>query len=358
MPAGQIKGYMAPESHAIQKRMAAEAGAPERWRNWNGPVTEMTGLPETDYPAAKLTDRAVAALEAAGEQPFFLAVGYIRPHLPFSAPQKYWDLYDRDAIETPAHRDPIENATAYTIPVWRELRTYAGTPPNGRPAPPVPAGLARELIHGYRACVSFVDAQIGRLLDALERTGLAENTTVALWGDHGFHLGEHAYWAKATNLNAGARTPFILRAPGMTRRGLRIGALTELVDIYPTLCEVSGLEVPAHLEGLSVAPLLDDPRQPWKKGVFTQYPRWPRLDESGDVPLPPDGVMGYSVRTEGGRYVEWVRVGDGEVLARELYDYASDPGENVNVAGRAAYAGTEERLARLLHGGWRAALPG
>lgn len=358
MPHGQIKGYMAPDSHAMQQQLALEAGEPENWLNWNGPATEMADLPEETYPEAKLVDRAIETLENIGEENFFLGVGFIRPHLPFSAPKKYWDLYERDAIDLAENRAPIENATDYTIPIWRELRQYTEAPSRGNPSPPVSNAMARKLIHGYRACVSFVDNQVGRLLDTLEAQGLAENTVVILWGDHGFHLGEHDYFAKATNLDVATRCPMILRTPDQQQRGLRIDALTELVDIYPTLCEAAGLETPPHVEGLSVLPLLETPEQPWKKGVYTQYPRWPRLDKSGNVPLPPDGVMGYTVRSAEYRYVEWIRQEDEAVLARELYDYATDPLEEVNVAGQDGYADVEARLSQLLHDGWEAALPG
>jgi arylsulfatase A-like enzyme len=219
----------------------------------------------------------------------------------------------------------------------------------------------RHLRHGYLASVSYIDAQIGRLLDALDRLGLRDNTIVVLWGDHGWKIGEHRSFGKMTNFEVDARVPLIVAAPNAAENGRSCDGLVEFVDLYPTLSELAGLPIRPELEGTSFAPLLSDRRRGWKSAAFTQFLR-------EGIWVAPDGVeyMGRSIRTDRYRYVEWRRwtaVGSGlareapAVVARELYDHRMDPLETVNVAGRAANAAVIERLAQQLRAGWRAARP-
>ena len=211
---------------------------------------------------------------------------------------------------------------------------------------------ARLLKHGYLASVSYIDAQVGRLLNELDRLELKENTIIILWGDHGWKLGEHSSWCKMTNHEIDTRVPLIISAPGFTEYGLETSSLVEFVDIYPTLCELAGLPVPESLEGESLVPLINNPRQPFKEAVFSQFLR-------EGIWIAPDGIeyMGYAVRTDRYRYVTWVNRGTGELAARELYDHRADPGENVNLAGHPEYAETLAELEALRLAGWRAALP-
>ena len=188
-------------------------------------------------------------------RPFFLAVGFIKPHLPFVAPRKYWDLYDHATIHLPETYHRPKNCPDQAIHSWGELRAYADIPKQG----PLSDEQARNLIHGYYACVSYTDAQIGRLLDELARLGLEDDTIVIVWGDHGWKLGEHAGWCKHTNFELDTHVPMLLSVPGMATAGRRTRALTEYVDIYPTLAELCGLSIPQHLEGLSMMPLVKNP---------------------------------------------------------------------------------------------------
>jgi len=229
-----------------------------------------------------------------------------------------------------------KNAPTYATTNWGELRNYHGIPQEG----PCPDELSRQLIHGYYACVSYIDAQIGRLLDKLDRLNLSDKTVIILWGDHGWKLGEHAGWCKHTNFELDTHVPMILSVPGMKTAGRRTRALTEYVDIYPTLCYACGLTIPAHLEGRSMMPLLDDPQRPWKKAAFSQYPR--------------GKIMGHTMRTERFRYTEWRDRKTNELMARELYDHEKDPQENVNAVDQPEYEKDIERLGRMLAQGWRA----
>ncbi|GAG86290.1 unnamed protein product, partial [marine sediment metagenome] len=179
---------------------------------------------------------------------FFLAVGFLKPHLPFVAPKKYWDLYDHDSIQLPPNYYPPKNAPREAVHTSGELRAYAGVPAKG----PVSDEMARKMIHGYYACVSFTDAQIGKVLDELEKLGLAEDTIVILWGDHGWNLAEHTMWCKHSCFETSMHAPLIVRAPGVTKGGQRTKALTEFIDIYPSLSELAGLPLPAHLQGKSL----------------------------------------------------------------------------------------------------------
>jgi len=199
----------------------------------------------------------------------------------------------------------------------------------------------------YAACVSYSDKHVGELIAKLKETGADKNTIVILWGDHGWHLGDHGLWCKHTNFERAAHAPLIFRAPGVGQPGTKCSALAEFVDIYPTLCALCGLAMPDGLEGTSLAPLFKAPARPWKKGAFSQYPR--SVPEAGRV-------MGYSVRTERYRLTEWAAPGK-DFRALELYDYVKDPNETTNLANDPEHAATVKELTELLHGGWRAALP-
>ncbi len=274
-------------------------------------------------------------LRDAKDRPFFLAVGFLKPHLPFIAPKKYWDLYRRDEI--PAAPNPVapEGAPKSALPDWGELRAYDGIPRTG----PLSEAQARLLKHGYYACVSYMDAQLGRVLDELDRLGLRETTVVVLWGDHGWKLGDHGAWCKHTNFEIDTHAPLICTAPGRAGAGTSSRALVEFVDIYPSLCELAGLPLPPHLEGTSFAPLLDAPGRPWKSAVFSQYPRGP--------------LMGYTMRTDRYRFTRWLAK-DGTESARELYDHQADPLENRNVAGAPANQALVAELAERMQAGWKA----
>ena len=211
----------------------------------------------------------------------------------------------------------------------------------------------RELRHGYYACVSYADALVGRLLKQLETSGLAENTVVCLWGDHGFHLGEQGLWTKANNYELSARVPLFFRYPKKTKADKRSGALVELVDAYPTLVQFCGLKAPSGLEGIKPDALDGKARAQVEKRAFTQYPRsWKSHRYRG-----PGDVMGYAVRTDTHRYVEWREGMDGKVLHRELYDHRKDPQEMKNAAGLKKNAQSLAKLAEVLANGWRWALP-
>ncbi len=331
------RGYLSPDSIThVREYDRAHPNAP---RGGMGPAFECPDVPDDAYLDGLSANRAIEELHQLQGRPFFLAVGFSKPHLPFNAPKAYWDLYDEAAIELAPNPFVPQGAPREALTDWGELRGYHGMPKEG----PMPDELAHRLIHGYYACVSYTDAQIGRVLDELERLGLSENTIVVLWGDHGWKLGEHGMWCKHTNFEMDTHVPLIIRAPGMRTRGQRTKALTEFVDIYPTLCELAGLPLPQHLEGLSMVPLLHDPNRKWKRAAFSQYPR--------------GSVMGYSMRTDRYRYTEWKDMKSGKVTACELYDHENDPQENTNVAQALANRALVKRLSRMLRRGYRKAMP-
>src|SRR5690606_2310918 len=208
---------------------------------------------------------------------------------------------------------------------------------------------ARELLHGYYAAVSYTDTQIGKVLDELNRLNLTNNTIIVLWSDHGFHLGEKGLWAKSTNYELDTRVPLIISAPGK-RQGLKSNALVELVDLYPTLADLGGLKIPDGLEGTSLSPLLTNPDLPWKTAVFSQFPRpW--------VYICSTNIMGYTLRTNRYRYVEWRNFKTDEIKAVELYDNQVDPDEVNNIADVSANKQLVKELRLMLHDGWEKARP-
>lgn len=364
------------------------------------------GLPieDTDYSdgnAAALAVNKIANFASDNTQ-FFLAVGFQKPHLPFNCPKEYWDLYDPNAIDLAGYdgdRQMPDGTNRFTAPYGGEPFDYGNeligvsNPNHNKPAPT--QAEARHLIHGYLACVSYIDTQLGILLDALEdpdgdpatNDSIADNTVVMLWGDHGFHLGDHnGFFAKHSNFEIATRVPLIIRTPAMAPLGVA-GKMTkapvELVDLYPTLMDLCSLPIPATsaqvLEGTTLLPLLEDPNQPWKEAAFSQFQRYLSANRDGDTPLADNGSggwgMGYSIRTDRYRYTEWwktsgnfqqldtnatpaeldahaIAAGVFEASHVELYDYLTDPEETVNLAynpGGNDYTAVISDMQSLLH---------
>ncbi len=307
------------------------------WRDWvvpgdpsgpkekGGPIQCLDVLDDA-YLDGRIAAAAVARLgelKAAG-QPFFLGVGFWKPHLPFNAPKRYWDLYDRARLSQPEPRETPQGAPAIAGHPWNELRNYAGMPATG----PLTSEQVAELRHGYLACISYLDAQVGRVLAELDRLDLARNTVVVFWSDHGFHLGEHALWGKTTNYELDTRTPLIVAAPGLSRTGARVTGLVELLDLYPTLVDLAGLPPASGLEGVTLVPWLRDPHRPGKDLAVSQHPH-PSYGKATH--------MGYTLRTPRLRYVEWRDLPTGAVTAQELYDHEKDPKETLNLVGDPSY---------------------
>ena len=311
-------------------------------------AAECVDAPDNAYRDGQIADLAVRRLRELKQagKPFFLAVGFKKPHLPFCAPKRYWGLHDRAKLARPANPTRPSDAPDVAFHNWKELRGYTDVPKAG----PIAAEKIAELRHGYYAAVSYADAQIGRVLDELNRLGLAETTVVVLWGDHGFHLGEHGLWCKTSNFELDTRCPLIFSVPGQANCGAATHALVEFVDVYPTLVELCGLPMPSGLEGTSVVPLLTAPTRPWKTAAFSQFPRPAYYRGTPEI-------MGYSLRTARWRYTEWRHWATGQPRARELYDHEADPRETRNLAGLPAHAQDVTRLAGILRGGWRKALP-
>lgn len=317
----RASGYALPENRPPPATDAA-AGASDT--DIRGTATESADVPDSTYADGRIAGEAIARLTAAAGrpgQPFFIAVGFHRPHLPFVAPKKYWDLYSEKDFQPHPRQQPPRDAPSFAGTTWGELRRYKDMPQTG----PLTDAQQLRLIHGYHASVSYMDAQAGRVLDALDRLGLATNTIVILWGDHGWHLGDHGYWCKHTNYEEATRIPWIMAAPGHAPAGGRSSALVESVDLYPTLCELAGLPMPAGLDGASFAAALKHPAEAkTKEAVFHAYPR--SVAGQGQV-------IGRAVRTERFRLVEWKRPGAAaDTALLELYDYQTDPGETQNLA--------------------------
>lgn len=270
---------------------------------------EKADVPDDAYPDGKLANLAVESLAKLKQlsQPFFLAVGFFRPHLPFSAPKKYWDLYDPAVFALHGNPARTRGAPEVAYPDHLELAGYRGIPDDERVSPE----QARDLRHGYHACISYTDAQIGKLLDELERLGLASNTIVVLLGDHGYSLGEADHWCKDTNFELDTHVPLLIRAPGV--KPGRTQALTEYVDIYPTLAALAGLKPAGPLDGQSLVPVLNDASAKGRNMVLSQFSRPFR----GGNPE----VMGYSIRTETHRYTRWIEWSTKKLMSEELYDY-------------------------------------
>jgi iduronate 2-sulfatase len=333
-----------PRAHAGQRGPVDPDARPVSAKR--GPPFQAVDVPDNALHDGELADMAVAALRGleVKSQPFFLAVGFIRPHLPFVAPKKYWDLYESASIPLAPNPFPPRGAPDYAIVPLGEVHSYAGVPKDRH----LPDDYARKLKHGYYAAVSYVDAQVGRVLDGLDKLGLRDSTIVVLWGDHGWKLGEHDAWAKHSDVENDTRAPLLVSVPGMSNAGKHSEALVEFVDVYPTLAELAGLPLPKHLEGLSFGPLLRDPQKPWKTAAFSQYPRQVAKQK----------LMGYTMRTHRYRLTRWGSQADPtKVDAVELYDHQADPQENTNIANDAANKELVQELTAQLLAGWKKAIP-
>ncbi len=301
-----------------------------------GAAFENADVPDDAYADGRIATEAIKRLHGFKEsgQPFFLAVGFVKPHLPFCAPKKYWDLHDPAKLPMPDRQQPPEGAPAFAPQFGGELRNYAGIPASGTDPRRIGAHadsrlLRRHQLHGRAARATCSTSSIA--------LGLAENTIIVLWGDHGWHLGDHGMWCKHTNYEQATRAPLIIAAPGK-KGGQRSRGLAEFVDVYPTLCDLAGVPKPAHLQGESLVPLIDAPGSAGKRAAFQVYPR--RTEETGPL-------LGHAVRTDRWRYVEW-RKADESVAARELYDMEQDPGETANLASGEKHTDIIEEHAKLL----------
>jgi arylsulfatase A-like enzyme len=307
-----------------------------------GPAWESPDVADNELPDGRTADVATTALGQLKDKPFFLAVGFLKPHLPFIAPKKYFDLYPLDKVEMPDYAERPAGAPELAFHANGELRGYGNIGDD-----PITPQKAREAVRAYYAAMSYTDANIGRVLAALKKNGLEENTIVCLWGDHGWHLNNHGLWHKHTNFEKATNSMLVVADPRQRQKGTKSSALVEFVDIYPTLADTAGVETPKSLEGASFRRLLDDPKLRWKTAAFSQYPR----SQGGKQ------VMGYTMRTERYRYTEWRYRDGGEVIDRELYDYEADPRESVNHARNPENAELLQRLAKQMQAGWRGALP-
>ena len=309
-----------PSFKAKAKTYALTSGTTKRAKTdleSKGPATELAEVDDDFYADGQVAVEAIRRLQAAARhpsQPFFIAVGFIRPHLPFVAPKKYWDLYKPEDIPMPQVISSPKGAPEYAATNSGELRSYSDIAKTG----PIDETLTRQLIHGYYAATSYTDAQIGRLLSSLRDQGLEENTLVVLWGDHGWHLGDHGMWCKHTNYEQATRIPVIVAGPSVAQ-GQKSSAMIETVDIYPTISSLCRLTPPTGIDGVSFDRVLEDPNRPGRESVIHVYPRGNRL--------------GRAIRTQRYRLVEWKPFSDESGQAEyELYDYQIDPLETKNLA--------------------------
>jgi arylsulfatase A-like enzyme len=347
------------EEHARVREQRLENNPNAYAGGWAyGRATESFDAPDNVFYDGAQTELALETMKRLRnkDQPFFLALGYYRPHLPFVAPKKYWDLYDRDKISPADNPFLPKDSPIMAMNSMYELRGCYDLEFVEHPsAYKLPDEIGRRLKHGYYASVSFIDACIGKLMNGLRELGLDEKTIVVFWGDHGWKLGEHGSWCKQTNYNIDTRVPLMIRAPGMGAKGEKTESLTELVDLYPTLCDLAGIELPDGMEGTSLEPLLAEPGRELKTAAFSQYVRRPKNS--------PDGkrYMGYSMVTSTYHLVEWYTWDHetktaGEPAARELYDLRTDPQENVNIANLPENAEIVRDLSEKRRAGYKAAL--
>ncbi len=358
MPA--LGSYQLPETKALAEKFRKEAVEKgiaedeiETYVSMNvKPSVECANVPDNAYnDGANVTRAKEILLKLKSEKkPFFFAVGFSKPHLPFVSPKKYWDLYQRDQMPVAKFQEKSKNSPAIAYHNAGELRAYSDIPALTEFTDQKDFGLTlpmdkqKELIHGYYAAVSYTDAQVGILLHALDSLGLLKNTIVILWGDHGWHLGDHNLWCKHTNFEQATHAPLIISAPWIKPSVSK--SMTEFVDIFPTLCDLASIPIPTHLDGKSLVTVMKNPDLKVKAYSTSQYPRAGLDAETGRLGYADGKCMGYSIRTNRYRYTIWMkdnfrtnRAFDQKlVVAVEMYDYQKDPDETINVVDEKSYS--------------------
>ena len=330
---GNLRGYLSDENLVLLAKLNESSPT----RKYHASYWEAMDVPDRAYPDGQTVEKAADYFWKLGDQPFFMAVGIERPHLPFTCPKKYWDMYDRETFILPGTYAQKEPATSFTSSQWGDFRHY--------PDVPAPEDFtedeAKRAAHGYLACVSYADALVGQLLAALKESGREKNTMIVVIGDHGWKLGEHFMFSKSTNYELDARAPVIFAWPEGLPQGEVRDDIVEFIDLYPTMADLAGLPSSSpQLEGDVLSAVLregtggaESGRDGW---AISQYPRFDR-----DGP-----VMGYTFRNERYRSIMWLREKTGEVLAREVYDHAADPDEAMNLARGTTHARTIAALDR------------
>jgi len=353
----ETKDRMTPEIIAERKKQSKDLAAnDENPKSIKGPSTECMDLPDNAYQDgvnALLAKDQIIKLSK-DNKPFFMAVGFSKPHLPFVAPKKYWDLYKREEMPIAPFQEHSKNGPLIAYHQSGELRNYLDIPEFATlPADSLRIGLQvekqRELIHGYHAAISYMDAQVGILLNTLESLGTLDNTIVVLWGDHGWHLGDHDLWHKHTNFEQATRAPLIIAGPGI--KAGKTSSLTEFVDVFPTICDLAGVSIPKNLDGKSLKPLMVKNKASVKDFSISQYPRKLKKLQLAKTAYTNANMMGYSLRTDQYRYTIWMNnftskdtFNESQVYASEMYDYVKDPLEKVNVVNDKNYTSISASL--------------
>jgi len=364
MPA--LGAYQLPETKALaekyQKEAVAKGIAEDEIEAYVSthvkPSVECADVPDNAYnDGANVTRAKEILLKLKSEnKPFFFAVGFSKPHLPFVSPKKYWDLYQRDQMPVAGFQEKSKNSPAIAYHNAGELRQYSDIPALTDFTDQKDIGLTlpltkqKELIHGYYAAVSYTDAQVGKLLNAMDSLGLLKNTIVILWGDHGWHLGDHNLWCKHTNFEQATHAPLIISAPWIKPNVSK--SMTEFVDIFPTLCDLAMVPVPSHLDGKSLVPIMKKPDAQVKEFAVSQYPRAGSNAETNRLGFADGKCMGYSLRTSQYRFTIWMKdnfrtnrpFDKNLIVAMELYDYQKDPNETVNVVDEPKYADIKKEV--------------
>jgi iduronate 2-sulfatase len=310
---------------------------------------EHADLPDNAFRDGQIAEETIATLRRAhtSGKPFFIAPGFQKPHLPFVCPKKYYDLYTNEEVLRSPNPERGPGQPLFTI--GKEINGIGifGDFPK--------TGLSdKDIVHGlrsYYACVSFIDAQIGKILDELEALDLMDSTLLVVLSDHGWHLGDHGNWGKATCFERATHAPLFVRAPGMETAGAQCDAFVEYVDLFPTILDLCGFDIPDYMEGTSFSLLLESPSAAWKSAVFSQFPR--RADFDGEM----KNIEGYSIRTDRFRFTQWRERGTGEVVFEEFYDNRKNSIEDKNLATNPGFKALVDEHRRLLRGGWKKALP-
>jgi iduronate 2-sulfatase len=305
-----------------------------------GPAVQNKDVPDEAYLDGRIARAAVNKLGELQEVPFFLAVGFWKPHLPYNAPKKYWNMYERNALPKLKYPQPVEGVPDVAYVDSNEARSYSDVPTQSE----IPDDKKLELRHGYLAAISYLDDQVGKILDELDRLDLTKKTTIVFLSDHGYHAGEHGQFGKWTNFELGTRVPLIIASPGFTHPATASTSIVELVDIYPTLLELNGLPLPKasdKLDGVSFFPILKNPEEKTKPFAISQITR--PLDAGTDF-----DVIGSTVRTENYRYNTWIDYGKGITIAEELYDLSDDIEGVENQADNAGLSSKKKELSLLL----------